>query len=274
MAIASVRPAAVAGQFYAGDERVLRAQLVELLASAKPQLNVAAPKAIIAPHAGYLYSGAIAACAYGAVAPRAEQIRRVVLLGPAHRVAVSGFVLPAAQAFATPLDVVPVCRHDWLALQAHDEVSVDDRPHAHEHALEVQLPFLQSVLENFEIVPLLVGRASAEAVAEMLDSLWGGAETLIVISSDLSHYLPYRQAQSTDRATIEHIVELRPSLTHEQACGATAINGLLLAAQRRRLLPQVLDVRNSGDTAGGRERVVGYASVAFCTTPTKAHACH
>lgn len=274
MATASVRPAAVAGQFYVDNERILRGQIMEMLAAAKPQLRSTAPKAIIAPHAGYLYSGPIAASAYEAIAALAGRVRRVVLLGPAHRMAVAGFALPAAQVFMTPLGAVPVSRDDWLTLQARSDVSVDDRPHAREHALEVQLPFLQTVFDTFEIVPLLVGQASPEAVAELLDQLWGGPETLIVISSDLSHYLPYRQAQWTDRATIEQIIELRPTLTPEQACGAAPINGLLLHARRRMLVPQVLDLRNSGDTAGGRDSVVGYASIAFCEPEPGSHAHH
>lgn len=274
MATASVRPAAVAGQFYVNDERILRAQIIEMLAAAKPQLRGTVPKAIIAPHAGYLYSGPIAASAYEAVAPLAGSVRRIVLLGPTHRMAVAGFALPAAQVFMTPLGAVPVSRTDWLSLQARSDVSVDDRPHAREHALEVQLPFLQTLFDNFEIVPLLVGQASPQAVAEVLAELWGGPETLIVVSSDLSHYLPYRQAQWTDRATIEQIIELRPTLTPEQACGAAPINGLLLCAQRRMLIPQVLDLRNSGDTAGGRDSVVGYASVAFSEPEPATHARH
>lgn len=275
MATASIRPAAVAGQFYVDDERILRAQITEMLAAASPQTRAAAPpKAIIAPHAGYLYSGPIAASAYGAIAPRAEQVRRVVLLGPAHRMAVAGFALPAAQIFMTPLGPVPVSRSDWQALQARADVCVDDRPHALEHALEVQLPFLQTIFDNFEIVPILVGDVRAEAVAEVLASLWGGAETVIVVSSDLSHYLPYRQAQWSDRAAIEQIIELRPTLDGEQACGAAPINGLLLCAQQRMLIPQVLDLRNSGDTAGGRNRVVGYASIAFFEPESRSHARH
>lgn len=275
MATASIRPAAVAGQFYVADERILRAQLTELLAAASPQARIAAPpKAIIAPHAGYLYSGPIAASAYDAVAPLAGQVRRVVLLGPAHRMAVAGFALPAAQIFMTPLGAVPVSRTDWQTLQNRDDVCVDDRPHALEHALEVQLPFLQTIFDSFEIVPVLVGDAAPQAVADVLASLWGGPETLIVVSSDLSHYLPYRQAQWSDRTAIEQIIELRPTLTGEQACGAAAINGLLLYAQRQPLIPQVLDLRNSGDTAGGRNSVVGYASIAFFEAEPNAHARH
>lgn len=264
MAIASVRPAAVAGQFYPADERVLRTQVGEMLSSAVPLEVVTAPKAIVVPHAGYIYSGPVAANAYAAIAPLRRDITRVVMLGPAHRMAVDGFALPAAQTFATPLGEVPVSRNDWVALQSRPEIAVDDRPHAFEHCLEVQLPFLQTVLQSFELVPLLVGRASTDETAALLESLWGGPETLVVISSDLSHYHPYRQAQSCDRATVEQVLSLHAGLDHEQACGATPINGLIRVAHRHHLQPHLLDLRNSGDTAGDRSRVVGYASLAFC----------
>lgn len=264
MAIASVRPAAVAGQFYPADDRVLRTQVGEMLASAMPLEVVSAPKAIVVPHAGYMYSGPIAAAAYAAIAPLRKAIRRVVMFGPAHRMAVDGFALPAAQVFATPLGEVPLSRADWLALQARPGVVLDDRPHAFEHCLEVQLPFLQTVLESFELVPLLVGRAGTEEVAALIENLWGGPETLIVISSDLSHYHPYHQAQACDRATIDQVLMLHAGIDHEQACGATPLNGLIRVAARHHLKPHLLDLRNSGDTAGDRSRVVGYASLAFC----------
>jgi AmmeMemoRadiSam system protein B len=270
MAQVSRRLPAVAGQFYPGDPRVLHTQVTELLSAAASVEAVPPPKAVIAPHAGYIYSGPVAASAYAAIAPLRGTVRRVVLLGPAHRMAVRGFALPAAQSFATPLGEVPVSRDDWVALQARADVEVDDRPHALEHALEVHLPFLQSVLDSFTLVPLLVGDASPEAVAEVLEALWGGAETLIVVSSDLSHYRSYHQAQLCDRATVDHILELRPELDHQQACGATPVNGLLRVAARHGLQPHLLDLRNSGDTAGDRSRVVGYASIAFCEGPGSA----
>ena len=274
MAGASIRPAAVAGQFYPGDERVLRMQVAALLAKAVPLENVSPPKALIVPHAGYLYSGAVAANAYCALAGLRDRIHRVVLLGPTHRMPVNGFAIPAAQAFSTPLGEIPVSRADWLALQVRSDVCVDDQPHAFEHCLEVQLPFLQTVLDRFTLVPILVGDAADEAVAEVLEALWGGPETLIVISSDLSHYLPYRQAQWIDRSTVEQMLALRTGIQHEQACGATPVNGLLLAARDHLLQPHLLDLRNSGDTAGDRSRVVGYASIAFCERESAAHARH
>ena len=274
MAIASVRPAALAGQFYPSNARVLRMQITEMLAAALPPEHLTAPKAIIVPHAGYIYSGAVAANAYRSLSAVREQIRRVVVLGPAHRAPVRGFVLPAAQAFSTPLGEVPLSRLDWLMLQTRNDVYVDDQPHALEHCIEVQLRFLQTLLGSFSLVPILVGEASDEAVAELLEAVGGGPETLIVSSSDLSHYLPYRQAQWIDRSTVNQVLELRPGISHQQACGATPVNGLLLAARRRLLKPQLLDLRNSGDTAGDRSRVVGYASLVFSEPEAATHARH
>ncbi len=274
MALASIRPPAVAGQFYPGDERVLRTQLAEMLSTAVALEAAPMPKAIIVPHAGYMYSGPIAASAYALLAPLRQTIRRVVMLGPTHRVAIRGLALPAAQAFATPLGEVAVSRADWMALQARDDVVVDDRPHALEHCLEVQLPFMQVILERFEIVPLLVGDAPAEDVATVIEQLWGGPETLIVISSDLSHYLSYREAQWSDRAAVAQVLDLQAGLDHEQACGATPINGLLIAARKHHLHAHLLDLRNSGDTAGDRAQVVGYTSIAFCEAETPSHARH
>lgn len=263
MASASIRPAAVAGFFYPADPRILQAQIAEMLTSAVPLEVVSEPKALIVPHAGYVYSGSVAAAAYRSLAAMREQVRRVVLIGPAHRAAVEGLALPVAQAFSTPLGTVCVDRHAWQELRARPDVLLDDRPHELEHCLEVQLPFLQTMLDSFTILPLLAGHASAAQVAATLESLWGGPETLIVVSSDLSHYHTYEQARVGDRSTVDHILRLRPVLDSQQACGATPINGLLQVASRHGLEPHLLDLRNSGDTAGDRARVVGYASIAF-----------
>lgn len=270
MATASIRPAAVAGYFYPDDPHILQAQIGEMLSTAVLLEAVPPPKALIVPHAGYVYSGPVAATAYAAAASLRDVVRRVVLLGPAHRMPVTAFALPAAQVFSTPLGPVPVSRTDWAVLQQRPDVVVDDRPHALEHCLEVQLPFLQTILDAFELVPLLVGGASGEQVASLLEELWGGPETLVVISSDLSHYHPYQQARTTDKTSVEQILNLREGLDHEQACGATPINGLLRVAERHGLAPHLLDLRNSGDTAGDRSRVVGYASIAFCECPEHA----
>lgn len=276
MATHSIRPAAVAGSFYPADARVLRTQISELLAATLTPPTLPAPKAIVVPHAGYMYSGAIAASAYACLPPLRQTVRRVVLLGPAHRMGFQGFALPAAQGFGSPLGQVSLSRPDWLRLQERDDVFVDDRPHAQEHSLEVQLPFLQSVLDHFELVPVLVGQASVDAVAALLETLWGGDETLIVLSSDLSHYHPYAFARDFDRRTVNQILHYGHALNHQQACGATPLNGLLLAAQRHDLQPHLLDLRNSGDTAGDRNSVVGYASIAFCPSSEERprHALH
>jgi hypothetical protein len=229
------------------------------------------PKALVVPHAGYVYSGPVAASGYAALRERRGVIRKVVLLGPNHRVPLTGMALPASLVFETPLGAVEVDRQDWLALQERPDVVVDDSPHDLEHSLEVHLPFLQTVLERFTLTPLVVGRASAEAVASLLEAVWGGPETLIVVSSDLSHYHSYIQAQRCDRATAEQILSLHGGLDHQQACGATPVNGLLLAARRHHLEPHLLDLRNSGDTSGDRQRVVGYASIGFCEGPPLVH---
>lgn len=264
MATQSVRPAAVAGSFYPADPRALLSEVSRLFARVdESEASTLAPKAIVVPHAGYIYSGGVAASAFALLRPVAKRIRRVVLIGPAHRVAFHGFAIPGAQAFMTPLGRIPLSRADWVALGKHVDVVVDDRPHAFEHCLEVQLPFLQHVLPQFEIVPILVGDAAPEAVARLLDVLWGGPETLIVISSDLSHYLPYQVARRVDATTLDEIMSLRPTLDPEQACGARPLNGLLTLAGKWGLRPRLVEMCNSGDTAGDRTRVVGYASIAF-----------
>jgi AmmeMemoRadiSam system protein B len=261
----TIRPAAVAGLFYPDDPRTLRAQVAQYLAQvgARAALPKTTPKIVLAPHAGYVYSGPVAAHAYAALANAAGRIRRVVLLGPTHRVAVRGIAAPTVDAFATPLGTVRLDRAAIDALADLPQVVAHDAAHAAEHALEVQLPFLQTVLGEFTLVPLAVGHVAPEAVAQVLERLWGGDETLLVISSDLSHYLPYARAQAVDRATVQRILALDADLDHDEACGATPLAGALIAARKHGLVPRLLDLRNSGDTAGDRSRVVGYAAVAF-----------
>jgi hypothetical protein len=262
--MSAIRPAAVAGFFYPSEPSRLAREVETMLAAVPTGVAAAnAPKAIIAPHAGYVYSGPVAASAYGQLRPVRERIRRVILLGPTHRMPVRGLAIPAATAFATPLGTVAIDHEALAAVADLPQVIMSDSAHALEHSLEVHLPFLQSVLERFSLAPFAVGRASPEEVAEVLDRLWGGDETLIVVSSDLSHYLPYAVARETDRQTIDAILRLDAVIDHEHACGGTPVNGLLLAAQRHGLHPHLLDLRNSGDTAGDRNRVVGYCSVAF-----------
>ena len=265
-----VRPPAVAGMFYPDDSGELAATVDELLAEA-PQTPGKAPKALVVPHAGYVYSGPIAATAYARLRGAAPHLRRVVLLGPAHRVWIQGLALPDAEGLETPLGVLPVDREGAAAVARLPQVSSSARPHSQEHSLEVQLPFLQRVLPGVPVVPLVVGDASAAQVAEVLEQLWGGDDTLILISSDLSHYLPYDEARAVDRKTADRILALDAEhLDTDMACGAIPLSGLLLAARRRGLRAQELDVRNSGDTAGDRSRVVGYGSFAFGTAQERA----
>lgn len=272
-ATADTRAAAVAGLFYPGDAGVLARDVQKLLAAAAQPESPAtgSPKALIVPHAGYAYSGSVAAAAYARVRPLRGIIQRVVLLGPVHRVPVRGLALPGSHAFETPLGRIPIDREAVNRILPLRQVTTSPAAHALEHSLEVQLPFLQQVLGEFQIVPLAVGDTTPEAVAEVIEALWGGPETLVVVSSDLSHYLPYQAAQHIDRQTCAAIAKFQTLASHEQACGATPVNGLLLAARHHHLRPQLLDLRNSGDTAGDRDRVVGYAAFAFTGEPGHAH---
>lgn len=279
----TVRPAAVAGAFYPAQAQMLADDVARMLQAAQqqtPPLPVP-PKAIVVPHAGYIYSGSTAARAYAALAPLRHTIRRVVLLGPVHRVAVRGLALPGTEAFATPLGQLVVDQAAVAAVASLPQVVTRPQAHALEHSLEVQLPFLQTVLSDFKLLPLAVGDATPAEVAEVLQAVWGGLETLIVISSDLSHFLPCATAQARDRDTVQRILQLLGPLSHEQACGGTPINGLLLAARQHHLRPHLLGLCNSGDTAGDQQRVVGYASLAFLDkdgpdhkTPTAEEAHH
>jgi len=260
--VTNIRPPAVAGMFYPENTSELMATVDALLAMAKP-INESAPKVLIVPHAGYIYSGSTAAMAYASLAPLRQQIKRVILLGPTHRVAVNGIAVPEASAFATPLGNIPLDIDTIAQLRDLPQIVFSDRVHAQEHSLEVHLPFLQRVLGDFKLVPLAVGETSPQVVAEVLNRLWGGPETLIVISSDLSHFLNYSAAQQVDRNTCQHILQLDAHIQPQQACGAFPLNGLLLAAQQRGLTPQLIHLCNSGDTAGDRNRVVGYAAFSF-----------
>ncbi len=257
-----VRTAAVAGLFYSGTATALAKDVDDALDQAR-QVSQPAPKALIVPHAGYIYSGAVAAEAFALLRRAATAITRVVILGPCHRVALTGLALPAARAFATPLGLVPLDRAAINAIAQLPQVVSSDGAHAREHAIEVQLPFLQRLLGRFSILPLVVGDATADEVAQVLERVWGGPETLIVISSDLSHYHEYDSARRKDEATTRAILGFDTRLHHEQACGATPIAGLLVVAKRRGLVPRLLRLCNSGDTAGDRQRVVGYAAFAF-----------
>lgn len=258
----SVRNPAVAGLFYPDDPRELQAMVTGFLGAVAAAGAV--PKAIIAPHAGYIYSGPIAASAYARIRPARGRITRVVLLGPAHRVGFHGLALSSADCFQTPLGRITVDQEAVKKISRLPQVQVMDAAHAQEHSLEVHLPFLQEALGEFSLVPLVVGDAEPGEVAEVLDTLWGGPETLIVISSDLSHYHDYKTAQRLDRATSQAIEQLRPeAIEYDHACGRNPVNGLLQVARKRGLKARTIDLRNSGDTAGSHDRVVGYGAYVF-----------
>lgn len=258
----TVRNPAVAGMFYPASATELTATINEYLAAAKHGGSV--PKALIAPHAGFIYSGAVAASAYARIAAAGDSITRVILLGPAHRVAVRGLVLPSVDNFSTPLGHVPIDKQALATISDLPQVTTMDAAHESEHSLEVHLPFLQTVLDDFTLVPLAVGDASADDVGEVLERLWGGPETLIVISSDLSHYHPYESARRLDSATSQAIEQLRAEdILYDHACGRIPINGLLHVARKRGMSATTVDLRNSGDTAGPRDQVVGYGAWVF-----------
>lgn len=250
--------------FYPDNPRELADEVAAYLdrAPERPQ-QPGFPKALIVPHAGYVYSGPVAASAYDLLRPARGVVKRVVVLGPCHRVPVRGLALPQAAAFGTPLGRIPIDANALRAVRDMPQVVESAATHAEEHALEVQLPFLQQVLGDFSLVPLVVGDAAPADVAEVLERLWGGTETLIVISSDLSHYHDYDRAREIDRATVQSILDFDTGISHDRACGATPVAGMLAAAKRKGLAAKLLDCRNSGDTAGDRHRVVGYASFAL-----------
>lgn len=257
----AVREPAVAGLFYPGDREGLLLAIDQLMA--EKVSHDPPPKALIVPHAGYPYSGAVAAEAYARIAAHGRRFSRVVMLGPAHRVPFRGLAAPSVEWFATPLGEVALDRvaiDDVLELPQVVEM---DAPHAGEHSLEVQLPFLQRLLASFELVPLVVGDVSAEHVGQVLERLWGGEETLVLISTDLSHYLDYETARERDAVTCRHILELAPEqIGYEDACGRNPVKGLLWLAARRGMRLEQLMYCNSGDTAGDKRRVVGYGAFA------------
>ncbi len=260
----SLRNAAVAGLFSPGEPRALAAEVESLLAaSGEPSPRLGFPKALIVPHAGYMYSGPVAARAYDELVAARGTVRRVVVLGPVHRVPVRGLAVPGAQAFATPLGAIPIDFQAIASVRDLPQVVQSDAAHALEHSLEVQLPFLQKQLGDFSLVPFAVGMASVHEVGEVIERLWGGRETLIVLSTDLSHYHAYDEARRIDGATVSRIARLAEDLDHDEACGATPLNGLLAVAKRKGLGVRLLGACNSGDTAGGKDRVVGYSSFAL-----------
>jgi AmmeMemoRadiSam system protein B len=256
-----VRFPAVAGTFYPASRAELDALVSTLLAGAKGAGNEKCPKALIVPHAGYVYSGPVAASGFARLLRHAANIERVVLIGPSHRVPVDGLVEPGVSRMRTPLGDVVV---DVDVLHSLPDIRANGGAHAREHSLEVELPFLQKVAPRAKIVPLAAGDAEPNDVARVIETLWGGPETVIVISSDLSHYLPYDEAREVDRRTADRVLALdRRPLGGADACGSTGINGVLVVARARHLGVDLVDLRNSGDTAGSRREVVGYGSFAF-----------
>lgn len=261
-----VRSPAVAGRFYPARPDELQKWIVTFLEAVPPSQAGPTPKAIIVPHAGYIYSGAVAAFAYKQIAQAEDRrrIERVVLVGPCHYVLCRGLALSSADSFATPLGRIPLDKPAQQQLLALPQVFVLDIAHTQEHSLEVQLPFLQTVLDKFTLIPMVAGDTSPQAVAEALALLWGGPETLVVISSDLSHFHNTTIAQKLDGATATAIQSLAPDkIGREQACGRIPVQALLLLAQKFNLRPRTLDLRNSGDTGGSPDRVVGYGAWAF-----------
>ncbi len=260
--MSNIRMPAVAGLFYPDDARTLRDMVQDYLDSADAEGTL--PKAIIEPHAGYIYSGSVAASVYARLASGRERVRRVVMLGPSHRVPFYGLAMSSADAFRTPLGDIPLDREAMQLIADLPQVKQLDAAHVQEHSLEVQLPFLQLMLDQFSLIPLVVGDATAEEVGEVLSRLWGGEETLIVISSDLSHYHDYLTAQKMDKATSEAIVAIHPDeIGYEDACGRIPVKGLLHQVRLQGLDGELVDLRNSGDTAGSRDQVVGYGAYAF-----------
>ncbi len=262
----SVRMPAVAGSFYPHDAQELRRAVRQFL-DEKPVVGPSRlPKALIVPHAGYMYSGTVAGCGYRLLAVPGGIVRHVVLVGPSHRVPMRGLAVPSHDFFATPLGDVPIDQAGRQRLRELGLAGIADAPHAGEHSLEVQVPFLQSVLHDFDLLPLAIGLAPPAQVARALEAVWNGPETLVVVSSDLSHYHASTEARHLDEQASRSILELRSDLSDEQACGARAINGLMEVARLKGLRVELLDLRNSGDTAGDRSRVVGYGSYAFYET--------
>ncbi len=254
-----IRHPAVAGAFYPADPKQLKLMVDQYLNDAHAEPEV--PKAIIVPHAGYIYSGPIAASAYVRLQQGRDLINRVVLLGPSHRVGFSGLAISSADSFMTPLGEIPIDKEAVRKIAELPFVHYYDQAHDFEHSLEVHLPFLQEALNQFSLVPIVAGETPAEQVSLVLEQLWGGTETVIVISSDLSHYHDYATAQKLDRATSEKIEKLQfEDLDYDSACGRIPVCGLLNLARKKSLSVKTIDLRNSGDTAGDKQRVVGYGA--------------
>lgn len=253
----------VAGYFYPNDPNTLSKQIDDFLLNTEIEKNNIIPKAIIVPHAGYIYSGQTAAFSYNCLEKIKNKIKKVVIIGPAHRVGFNGIAGTLATEFVTPLGVVKVDESSMENVLTMPSVMILEEAFQGEHCLEVQLPFLQKILNNFTIVPLIVGNVSYITLSEVIERLWGFDDTLFVISSDLSHYHDYKTAQNMDSTTANAIVNLEPdNITYDNACGRIGIQAMLDIAKSKNMTVKQLDLRNSGDTAGDKNRVVGYG--AFC----------
>ncbi|MDH5601846.1 MAG: AmmeMemoRadiSam system protein B [Gammaproteobacteria bacterium] len=258
-----IRRPAVAGMFYPANKQSLGHDIHHYLDQAESE-TVSVPKALVVPHAGYIYSGPVAAFAYKQLLPVKDIINRVVLLGPSHRVAFHGLAAPQSDIFTTPLGDIPIDHQSIELIAELPQVIISEQAHLEEHSLEVQLPFLQEVLTKFTLVPLVVGDADRFEVAEVIEKLWGDEHTLIVISTDLSHYHGYNEAKQMDRATSEAIVNLNADqIGYDDACGRNGLKGMITLAVQKQLVAEILDLRNSGDTAGDKSCVVGYGAYVF-----------
>jgi hypothetical protein len=259
----NVRPPAVAGSFYPRAKNELRATVDALLS--QPRLSARRGLlGVIAPHAGYVYSGPVAASAFAEVAAAGHGYTRVLLVGPPHYLPVSGIAASSAKAFATPLGDVPLDTDMVASLLDDRLVSIDDKAHAPEHSLEVELPFLQMMLGDFTLIPLLVGEASPQQIAVIIGTIMD-RHTLLVVSTDLSHYLDDAAAKARDAATAAAIERLDyATLGPYDACGFSALNGALCTGHASGWTIKRLDLRNSGETSGDRSRVVGYGAWAIC----------
>lgn len=263
MVMHSIRPAAVAGSFYPADRNQLDSDIEYYLTHCH-QTEFTQAKAFIVPHAGIQYSGIIAASVYSAIARSAQSFERVILMGPCHRVWIEGMAIPAVDSFESPLGNIPLDKNILQSISQFPDVQISDVAHQDEHSLEVQLPFLQKALQNFSLVPILVGEVDCESVAEMINFLWSLDDTLFLISSDLSHFHDYDTASKIDRQTTMKIINKDYHLIdHHMACGCTPIQGILSVAKSKHLPVNCIKQCNSGDTAGDKSRVVGYASYAI-----------
>ena len=255
----TARAPAVAGLFYEADPARLRRHVDGLLAGVSDGSHPF-PRALIVPHAGYIYSGQTAARAYARLRHRERPIRRVALFGPAHRVYLEGMAVPSVEAFDTPLGRIPLDLEGIDAVRSMPGVCVSDEAHREEHSLEVQLPFLQAVLTDFSLVPVVVGRCEGPLVGAVMEALWSDAGTLLLVSTDLSHFHSYDRARNLDTRTSERLLPRHRDLVGEEAYGASALNGLMSTGRSRSLEMELIDLCNSGDTAGDRNRVVGYGA--------------